>query len=277
MALLGPMVVVAENPAAEAVEMLGKAGAFPIIEASWDEAGAAIDEIKPCAVLLADPGPAPDHAVEALRGRIEAAAPVMPVLARLGPEGTAQLPQALAVSALDPMPRLIDRLGAALRIRALHAAVLRRSTESATDPVFALPPQDGLDHATVICVGRGGSYPALAVAIGERVGLIGALSIETAMRYLKSRDIDGLVIGDGFGPRVVEGLLAALAEDGRFRDLPIGILGSRGANEDRLPNLVRVEDNAQRLIERLLPFVRLRAFEGRLRRLLKSLESGRGS
>ena len=56
----GPMVVVAETPAADAVEMLGKAGAFPIIETSWADARAAIDEIQPCALLLAEAEPPPD-------------------------------------------------------------------------------------------------------------------------------------------------------------------------------------------------------------------------
>ena len=56
MALLGPIVVVAENPAAETVEALGNAGAFPIVEATWADARAAIDEIAPSALLLAEPG-----------------------------------------------------------------------------------------------------------------------------------------------------------------------------------------------------------------------------
>jgi hypothetical protein len=274
------MVVVAENPAAEAVEMLGKAGAFPIIEANWADARAAIDEIQPCALLLAEPEPPPNpRLVQVLASRIEAMGLLMPVLARLRNDGAAPLPNALAVSVDDPMSRLIDRLRSALRIRTLHATVLRRSAAASTrtagdgESACAFPLHDDLDDATVICVGRGGSYPALAVATGERVGLIGALSIETATRYLKTRDIEGIVIGDGFGPRVVEALLRALGDDVRFRDLPVGVLGSHGIGDDRLPNLLHVEGSPERLIERLLPFVRLQAFEGRLRRTLKSLET----
>jgi len=63
---------------------------------------------------------------------------------------------------------------------------------------------DPLGDATVLVAGRGRSYPALSVAIGERVGLVGALSVESAARALNVRDIDGMVIGDGFGPRIVE-------------------------------------------------------------------------
>jgi hypothetical protein len=276
MASVGPMVVVAAKPAAEAVALLGKAGAFPIVEAKWADAAAAIDEIKPCAVLLAEAEMPPDRdPLQALAERIDAAALVTPVLARLTREGALPLRNALAVSFDDPMRRMIARLNSALRIRTLHATVLRRSGSVALPrpPASGTQEPDGPADATVICAGRGGSYPALAVATGERVGLIGALSIETAGRYLKSRDVEGLVIGDGFGPRVVEGLLNVLAEDVRFRDLPIGVLAGSRADDDRLPNLIHGDGDPVRLIERLIPFVRLQAFESNLRRLLKSLET----
>ena len=84
-------------------------------------------------------------------------------------------------------------------MRTLHATVLRRARADgrASGRAAASHAPDLLDHATVLCVGRGRSYPALTTAIGERVGLIGALSVETAARYLNARDIDGIVIGDG--------------------------------------------------------------------------------
>jgi GGDEF domain-containing protein len=177
------------------------------------------------------------------------------------------------------MSRLIDRLRSALRVRTLHATVLRRSGAGAHPAPGAPAPESsfarhgGLEHATVLCVGRGRGYPALAVAIGERIGLIGAMSVETAARFLNSRDIEGIVIGDGFGPRVVEALLTVLGEDARFRDLPVGVLGGYAPSDDRLPNLIHLDRNPERLVERLLPFVRLQAFQGHLNRLLKSLET----
>jgi hypothetical protein len=272
MALLGPMVVVAENPAAETVEMLGKAGAFPIIEAKWADAAAAIDQIEPCALWLAEPEPPPDPSLaQAVAERAAAAGPLLPVLARLRQDSALPLPDALAVSIDEPTNRLIDRLRSALRIRALHATLLRRAQGNEQHGAIAVP--ECLDQATVICVGRGGSYPALAVATGERVGLIGALSVETATRYLNSRDVEGIVIGDGFGPRMVEGLLKMLADDARFRDLPVGVLGGQGGGDERLANLVHVASNPGRLIERLIPFVRLQAFASHLNRVLNSLES----
>jgi GGDEF domain-containing protein len=278
MALLGPIVVVAENPAAVTVEALGNAGAFPIVEATWADAPAAIENIAPSALLLAEPEPPNPRLAQVLTSRIEALGLLMPVLARLHGDSALPIPYALAVSIEEPMSRLIDRLRSALRIRNLHATVLRRSgsAERAAEEDAkegACPLQASLDHATVLCVGRGRVYPALAVAVGERVGLIGAMSVETAARYLNSRDIEGIVIGDGFGPRVVEALVTVLAEDARFRDLPVGVLGGHAISDDRLPNLIQVDGDPERLVERLIPFVRLQAFETHLKRLLKSLET----
>jgi GGDEF domain-containing protein len=196
----------------------------------------------------------------------------MPVLARLNADSVPALPSALAIAADDPFDRLLARLRSALRVRSLHATVLRRARAGATK-VTVPPPTELLDDATVLCVGRGASYPTLSVAIGERVGLIGALSVETAARYLNARDIDGVVIGDGLGPRVVEALLIVLAEDARFRDLPVGLLNNAGVDDERLPNLIRVEGAPVRLVDRLLPFVCVQAFEARLKRTLKSLET----
>src|SRR4029078_4372364 len=79
--------------------------------------------------------------------------------------------------------RLIACLKSALRVRSQHAAVIRRSRS--LEPAGTgrpVPFTDLLDHATVLCIGRGRSYPALTTAIVERVGLIGAMSVETAGR-----------------------------------------------------------------------------------------------
>jgi GGDEF domain-containing protein len=86
-----------------------------------------------------------------------------------------------------------------------------------------------------------------------------------------------LVIGDGFGPRIVEALLTVLADDARFHDLPVAVHGSHGASVERfaalLPNLERITEGPQRLVERFMPFVRLHAFGARLTRMLKSLDA----
>ena len=277
MALLGPMVVVAETPAAELLDVLGKAGGFPIVETNWARAPAAVAEIQPAALVLAEQKPPPDpRLVDALIRKIESrGGPYMPVLARVDDDGEVVIPSALPIATDESPSRLLARLRSALRVRTLHMTVLRRAgaagTSSAKAQAFPLP--DLLDHATVLCLGRGRSYPALTTAIGERANLIGALSVETAARYLNARDIDGVVIGDGFPARVVEALLTVLAEDARFRDLPVGVLGGAAFDDELLPNLVRMERGADRLVACLLPLVRLQTFESHLKRVLKSLET----
>jgi GGDEF domain-containing protein len=276
MALLGPMVVVAEASAADLVDVLGKAGAFPIIESRWSDAPAAIAEIQPVALAVADPtGRSNGRHVSALSQAVATrGGPVTPIIALVENDTTPALPEALPITMDDSVDRLVARLRSALRVRTLHAGVLRRARSlNATKGIPACVPPDILDHATVLCVGRGGSHSALSLAVGERVGLIGALSAESATRYLNTRDIDGVIIGEGLGVRAVEALLKILAEDPRFCDLPVGVLDNASVDDERLPNLIRVEGNAARLVELVLPFVRLQAFEGQLKRMLKSLES----
>ncbi len=196
MALLGPMVVVAEASAADVIDLLGKAGAFPIVETRWADAPSAIAEIQPVALAVADPAgtPSPRHLRAVMQCIETRGGPMMPVVALVEKDSAPAIPDALAIALDDSTDRLIARLRSALRIRTLHATVLRRARTAGTKKgIPASVPPDLLDHATVLCVGRGASYPALSVAIGERVGLIGALSIETAARYLNARDIDGVI------------------------------------------------------------------------------------
>ena len=269
------MVVVAETLAADLVDLLGKAGAFPIVEAKLADAAAAVTEIQPVALLIAEPSASPNpRQLQALLTVIETrGGPVMPVLARVDGPNLIDIPFALPVAIGESPARLVACLKSALRVRSQHAAVIRRSRSLAPAKNRDVPFVDLLDHATVLCIGRGRSYPLLTTAIGERVGLIGAISVETAGRYLNAREVDGIVIGDGFPPRVVEALLTVLGEDDRFRDLPVGLLGRAAVDNERLANLIRVDSDAQLLIDRVLPFVRLQAFESRLKRLLKSLDS----
>jgi len=193
--------------------------------------------------------------------------------ARVDGPGTIAIPYALPIAVSEPEERLIACLKSALRVRSQHAAVIRRAHSVEPAKNRSVPFTDLIEHATVLCIGRGRNYPALTTAIGERVGLIGAMSVETAGRYLNAREIDGIAIGDGFSPRVVEALLTVLGEDVRFRNLPVGLLGRAAVDDDRLANLVRVESDPVLLAERLIPFVRLQAFESRLQRTLKSLDS----
>ena len=200
-------------------------------------------------------------------------------MARIGDDATAGIADALAISAAAPVERIARRLASALRIRALHATVLRRTDTLASRGL--LPPElksaDPLDDATVLLVGRGRSYPELSVALGERVGVIGALSVERAARTLNAREIDGIVIGEGFGPKVVEALLTVLGRRRAFRDLPVAVLaGPPNIVEPYcldLANLERIAGGPARLAERFLPYVRMHALGQRLRRMLISLDA----
>ncbi len=283
MALQGSFVVVADSPAPDVVGALRAAGGCPIVEAHWADAPAALASVEPEAVVLADTCTDPSRATAfatALAERLKADERAFtPVLARAREDGGAVPADALTIAASASAERIVNRLGSALRIRTLHSTVLRRTRMLAARGELPpeLPQSDPLDEAVVLLAGRGRSYPALSVAIGERVGVIGALSVENAARALHARDIHGMVIGDGFGPRIVEALLTVLAGDVRFRDLPVAMLGGNpGAVEQfapHLPNLDRIAEGPQRLVERFLPLVRLHAFAGRLRRMLKSLDA----
>jgi hypothetical protein len=283
MALQGPFVVVADHPAPDVVEALQMAGAFPVIETNWADAAAALGSVEPEALVLAEPCGDPARSKEYAHALEECliakSGAFTPVIARTHEDGAAALPDVLAVSASVPPSRIVQRLAAALRIRTLHNTVLRRAETliACGETVPEMPDCDPLEEATVLVAGRGRSYPELAVAVGECVGLVGALSIESAARALNARDIDGLVIGDGFGPRIVEALLMALAEDARFRDLPIAMLGGQQDVAEKfyaqLPNLDRVAEGPDLLVARFLPFVRVHAFGQRLARMLKSLDA----
>ena len=279
MALQGPVVVVAETPVPDLVAALRTAGAFPIVETAWADAAGAFSSVEPEALVLAEP--CVHHAfADALAERLKArTGPLTPVIARIGEGGSLWPSEALCIAASAPVDRLVERLSCALRLRTLHSTVLRRTRTLAARGELPpeLPAIDPLDEASVLLAGRGRSYPSLSVAVGERVGVIGALSIENAARALQARDIDGLVIGDGFGPRVVEALLTVMAEDVRFRELPVAVLGGHPGPVERfaaqLPNLERIAEGPARLVERFLPFVRLHAFGERMRRMLKSLDA----
>jgi hypothetical protein len=278
MSLQGPLIVVAEQPAARLVEALSAAGAFPIVETKWADAPAAFLTVKPTAVVIAEPGPPTNEAsarmlclqITTVNGAI------VPVIARVRGDEDAAVPIALPADAALPIERLLTRLQSAMRVRALHATVLRRIElfTSHNGQLPTLPVGDALDDATVLIAGRGPLYPALSVAMGERVKMAGALSVETAARHLNDRDIDGIVVGDGFSLRMVEAFLTVLAQEPRFRDIPVAVIGEAPPEfADALPNIDQVAADPGRLVARMVPLVRMRAFEARLKRMLRSLDT----
>jgi hypothetical protein len=283
MALQGPFAVITNEPARDVVEALRAAGAYPIIEARWADAAAVLQARPPQAVILAD-GCADRARAAVLENALESQAEqeaglFTPVIARARDDTAPHFADVLAIAAKAPAERLVGRLTAALRVRTLHGTVLRRMRTLAarTKDMPELPDADPLDEASVLVAGRGRSYPGLCAAAGEHVGVVGALTVEGAARALKSREIDGMIVGDGFGPRVVEALLTVLAEEPRFRDLPVVIVGNQAAAIETfaaaLPNLERVGGGAPNVIAYLLPYIRLHAFARRLKRMLACLDA----
>jgi hypothetical protein len=278
MSLQGPLIVVAEQPASGLVKALSAAGAFPIVEAKWTDAPAAFLTVKPTAVVIAEPG-APASQASARMLCLQVATlngPIVPIIASVCGDEDAAIPIALPADAALPVERLLARLQSAMRVRALHATVLRRIElfTSQNGKLPMLPVGDALADATVLIAGRGPLYPALSVAMGERVKIAGALSVEAAAKHLNARDIDGIVVGDGFSPRMVEAFLTVLAQEPRFRDIPVAVTGEAPPEfADALPNIDQVAADPARLVGRMLPLVRMRAFEARLKRMLKSLDA----
>jgi hypothetical protein len=283
MALQGPFAVVADSPAPDVVEALRAAGAFPIIESTWNDAPDALASVEPEAIVLAEPPAEPARAAalsEALAAQRQKTGGLFtPVIARTRDDGPPAMPDALAIAASAPPARLVRRLATVLRARTLQSTVMRRTRTltSHGEQLPALSATDPLEEATMLVAGRGRSFPALSIAVGERVGVVGALSVESAARALNNRDIDGVIIGDGFSPRVVEAFLTVLAEDMRFRDLPVAVLGCHPTVIEpfamELGNLERVAEGPQRIVDRILPYVRVHALSERLKRMLKSLDA----
>ena len=272
MSLQGPLIVVADRPATDLIAAVSAAGAFPIVESTWADAPTAFVAVKPAAIVIAEAGEPPSESaarmlclqIATLNG------PMVPIVAVTN-AGIPALPIALPASSQPE--RVIARLQSALRVRALHATVLRRLDSFSGPTVPKLQSSDALDDATVLVAGRGPLYPALSTAMGERVKMVGALSIEAAAKHLEAREIDGVVVGDGFSPRMLESFLQLLAQDTRLRDLPVALIGA-SASDIGLPNIDEVEPDPASIVARMMPLVRMHAFEARLRRMLSSLDSG---
>src|SRR4029077_17887077 len=272
MALSGPVLVVADE-ANEVCEALTRGGNLPMREAAPSEAVAAIAKAKPSALVLSGCPEAVPRSPAAKLAKLNG--PLVPMLAVVRDSDTRAFGNALPIPADSVATRLVPRLRAALGVRGLHATVLRRAEELAErmdTPDF--PQHDPLEDATVLVAGRGRGYPALTVAIGERMGLIGALSIETARSYLGARDIDGVVIGDGFNRSMVEDFMEELAADPRWRDLPVIVPrdAARDLDPERMPNVDQVSGDPQGVAAHILPFARLHAFAARLKRVTASLD-----
>src|SRR5262249_50186164 len=259
----GPILIIGHDGRPSFAAALDEAGLFPVVDADWTNALRAASDIQPAAVVADMRGV--DHArLTALAQQIGRRKPYVPLIA-VEPEGELPenaLPLALSGGNYD---RVVPRLRAALRIRALNATVLRRL---AGEPAGAskLVENDPALHATVLLIGRGGAFPALSVALGERAGVVGAFTIEAAASHLANRDIDGIVMSEGFTARVVDAFLTVLSEDPRFRNLPVVLTSHELAPSYKLPNLEVIIGEPTYIAANTLPLVRQHALEAQLGR-----------
>ena len=267
----GPILVVSSDAWPSFVTALDQAKTFPVIQTGWADAARAITQVQPAAVLAAMSGAA-EARLAALAAQIAARKPYVPLIAV---EPTNALPDNALPFAQHGgnVDRLIARLRAALRIRALHTTVLRR-LESEAPPQTKLPDTDPVRDATVLLLGRGAAFPSLSVALGERMGVVGAFSIEAAANHLNTRDVDGIVLGEGFTARVVHAFITVLAEDARFRNLPVVLTSADLAPTYEMPNLEIILGEPPHVASNALPLIRQHAFEAQLSRTLRAIEAG---
>jgi len=267
----GPILIVSSAARPPFATALDDAKLFPIVEANWAEASRAVDQLQPAAVLVAATDAA-QPGLKALAKQIAARQPYLPLIAI---DPNTDLPEnAIPFSQNGgSFDRLIARLRASLRVRTLHSTVIRRLDDDPSEPT-SLTERDPTRDATVLLIGRGAAYPALSVSLGERMGVVGALSIEAAAKHLNARDIDGIVIGEGFGPRVEDAFLTVLAEDARFRSLPVVLTSDSLAPAYDLPNLEIITGEPERVAINALPLIRQHAFETQLGRTLRAIDAG---
>ncbi len=266
----GPLIVVSTAGRPSFASALDDAKMFPMIDAGWADASRAVAQLHPAAVLVAMNGTA-EPRLHVLAQQIAAQRPYLPLITV---DPTTSLPDnAIPFSQTGGgFDRLAARLRAALRVRALDITVMRRMDGEPLARAAAAD-FDPTRDATVLLIGRGAAYPALSVSLGERIGVVGALSIEAAAKHLNTRDIDGIVLGEGFSPRVVDAFLTVLTEDSRFRNLPVVMTSDALAPAYDLPNLEIISGEPAHIAANALPLIRQHAFEAHLTRTLRSLDA----
>jgi hypothetical protein len=267
----GPIIVVSPEGRPAFASALDEAKLFPVIDAGWGDVSRAVRELAPAAVLVAFSNTA-QSGLGALAKQVAAITPYLPLISV---DPTTWLPDNAIPFAQNGgnFDRLMARLRAALRVRTLHSTVMRRLGDD-RDACPTLDDSDPARDATVLLIGRGASYPALSVALGARMGVVGAFSMEAAAKHLNTRDIDGIVLGEGFSPRVEDAFLTVLAEDARFRNLPVVLTSDVLAPSYDLPNLEIILGEPARVAANARPLIGQHAFEAHLGRVLKSIDAG---
>jgi len=162
MSLQGPIIVVSTTGQPAFTAALDEARTFPLIDTTWSDVSRAVAKLQPAAALV-DMQQAPESTLSSLATQIAAMQPYLPLIA-IDPETS--LPEnAIPLSnSAKNSDRLAARLRAALRVRTLHATVMRRCDDRMT-----IAETDPVRDATVLLIGRGAGYAALSVAYDARL------------------------------------------------------------------------------------------------------------
>lgn len=266
---LGPVLLVSATGTSATGAALRKQFRLGIDETAWPQALEQATLHLPAAILACDIAEAPRE-FAALAGFVATLRPYVPMIA-VG-DNTGIAGEYVQRVAADPA-RIAARLQSALRVRADEAALMRRlaGDEAALSEFQSAQPAD---DAVVLLAGRGRDYPALSVRLGEKTGVIGCLSLEATAQQIRARDVDGIMIGGGFGPRHVDALLAAIAEDSRFRNLPVVVVSAKGeeTHAAELPNLAFA--TLDEAVDTLMPLVAQQARLAHIRRAMAAIDAG---
>src|ERR1700682_3496801 len=125
----GPILVVSTADRPSFASALDEARLFPVVETEWADAARAVEQVQPAAILTATSGI--DVTRFAALGK--QIAPRQPYLPLIAVDPLIALPENAIpfFQAHGNFDRLMARLGAALRIRSLHATVMRRQVPAA--------------------------------------------------------------------------------------------------------------------------------------------------
>ena len=120
----GPIIVVSADFRPSFANALDDAKLFPVLDTNWADAAKAVAQLSPAAVLVACSEEMGDE-LQGLARRVAAKKPYLPLIAI---DPTTSLPDNAIpyAQAGRKSDRLIARLRSALRVRTLHATVMRR-------------------------------------------------------------------------------------------------------------------------------------------------------
>jgi hypothetical protein len=278
MLLEGPALVVSQTGTSVLAANLARA-AFPLLDVTLREAPAAIAAMRPAFVVVDRLTETDETAAAALVDVThEIDGPWTPIL-RIAAADEADHDVwfgTLRVRAADNIDALVKRLHAMQRLRRLDASVKRRTAilTAAGGPALDLAGTDPLAEASVLVVGRGRAYPGIALRFAERVTTVGAFGLEAALDMLRARDIDGIVLADGFAGNRIDWFLSEIARDTSLRDLPVALVAAQvDAVPDGFGHVEMFGEHDADLLPVMLPALRCHAFGLRLKRMARAVEA----